>query len=305
MLPPERIDDRRSVVAGDATCEESRERRGSGALDDELRPLGQEHDRLADLLVGDGDDRLEQASEQARRQLARVLDGDALGDRVAELRAAREWCARGRLDADDFHLWSQRPQREPDARREAAAADRNDDRLHLGQLLDELEADRPLAGDHVEVLERMHERRAGLLHVGDCRRDRVLERRSGQLGARAVVARRLDLRHRRLRGHEDRGLDPGLARGPRDRLAVVAGTGRDDARLALGLAQRSDLVDGAANLERARALERLGLQVHGAARHAAEGLRGVERRHAHALPREACARGLYVSECRGCFRRQA
>ena len=181
----------------------------------------------------------------------------------------------------------------------------NDDRLQLGQLVDELEADRPLAGDDVVILERMDERRAGLLDVGDRSRDRVLEGRSGQLGARAVVARRLDLRHRRLGGHEDRRLDPGLARGPRDRLAVVARTRRDDARLALGFAQRADLVDGAADLERARALERLGLQVHGTARHAAEGLRGVERGHAHALAREPRARGLDVSECWGGFRRQA
>ena len=232
-----------------------------------------------------------------------MLDRDSLGDRVAELRAPGERCARGRLHADDLHLGPQRPQRETDARREAAAADRNDDRLDLGQLLDELEADRPLARDHHRVLERMHERRAGLLDVGDRRRDRVLERRADQLGARAVVARRLDLRHRRLRGHEDRRLDPGLARRPGDGLAVISGAGSDDARLALGLAQRADLVDGAADLEGARALERLGLQVHGAARHPAEGLRGVERRHAHALPGEACARGLDVSECRGCFRR--
>ena len=111
----------------------------------------------------------------ARRQLARVLDRDAVGDRVAELRAAGERCARGRLHADDADVRPERAQRERDPGGEPAAADRDDDRLEPRDLLGELEADRPLAGDHVVVLEGVDERRAGLLDVGDRGGDRVLE----------------------------------------------------------------------------------------------------------------------------------
>ena len=60
----------------------------------------------------------------------------------------------------------------------------------------------------------------------------------------------------------------------------------------------SSLFVGAADLERAGALERLRLQVHRAADHAAEGLGRVERRHAHALAGDPRARRLDVSECR-------
>ena len=63
MLPPERI-----ATAGpsprDAAGEQRGHRRGPRALDDELRPLHQEDDRLADLLVGDRDDRLEQVASR-------------------------------------------------------------------------------------------------------------------------------------------------------------------------------------------------------------------------------------------------
>ena len=112
---------------------------------------------------------------------------------------------------------------------EAAAADRDHDRPGLRHLLGELEPDRPLAGDHALVLVRMDEGGAGLLRVLERGRERVLERRAHELDLRAVVLRRLDLRHRRVLRHEDGRLDARLARRPRDRLAVVAGARRDDA----------------------------------------------------------------------------
>ena len=45
---------------------------------------------------------------------------------------------------------------------EPAAADRDDHDVELGQVLEDLERDRPLARDHRRVVERMHERAAGL-----------------------------------------------------------------------------------------------------------------------------------------------
>ena len=85
MLPPERIA-QTGVVARDLAGEQRGDRRGAGALDEELRPLEQQHDRVADLLVGDGDDVVEQLLEDRGGERARLLDRDPLGDRVAGAR---------------------------------------------------------------------------------------------------------------------------------------------------------------------------------------------------------------------------
>src|SRR5438874_2452781 len=79
-----------------------------------------------------------------------------------------------------------------------AAADRQHDQLGVGRLLGELEPDRALTGDHDLVLERVHERGAGLGRVGPSELERVLERVAAQLDAAAVRQRRLDLRRRRV-----------------------------------------------------------------------------------------------------------
>ena len=100
-------------------------------------------------------------------------------------------------------------------------------------------------------------------------RERLLERLAVKLRLRAVVPRRLDLRHRRVMRHEDAGERARLAGGPGDRLAVVAGARGDDAGGVLLRAQLGDLVDRAADLEGAGALEVLRLQVDGRARSAA------------------------------------
>ena len=99
----------------------------------------------------DHDELVEQLLEDPHRHLARVLDRDAVGDRV---RAALG------VHADEANLRPQRAHRDRDPRREPAAADRDQERLELGQLLRELEADRALAGDHALVLERVDERGA-------------------------------------------------------------------------------------------------------------------------------------------------
>ena len=190
-------------------------------------------------------------------------------------------------------------QRERDSRGQAAAADRNDHRAEVVDLVRELEPDRPLAGDHDGILERMDERRSGLRGVLERLAHRVLEGVAGELDRGAVVAGRVHLRHRRLRRHEDGRLDAFLARRPRDGLAVVARARGHDSGSSLGLAQALHLVDGAADLERARALEVLRLQEDGSPRPARERLRAVHRGDADALAREPLARGLDVSEC-GC-----
>ena len=161
---------------------------------------------------------------------------------------------------------------------ETAAADGDQHRLRLGCLLRQLEADRPLPCDDALVLERVHERRTRPLDVRLRGRDGLLERLAGELRRATVRPRRLDLRHRCVLRHEDRRVDAGLARGPRDGLAVVPGARGGHACAALLLAERRDRVVGAADLERARALEVLGLEEHLASGELRERLRRIERR---------------------------
>ena len=94
-----------------------------------------------------------------------MLDCDTVGDRVAGLAD----------DADGAHVGTALFQRQDDARREPAAADRDQHRVCIRRLLGEFEADGALAGDHALVLEGVDERRARPLGVSLCRGDRVFE----------------------------------------------------------------------------------------------------------------------------------
>ena len=58
---------------------------GTGALDHQLRALEQQHDRLGDRVLVDGHQLVEQALEQRRRDLARLLDRDPVGERAVRL----------------------------------------------------------------------------------------------------------------------------------------------------------------------------------------------------------------------------
>ena len=58
MLPPERTA-QAGPVAWNLPGQQRRDGRGAGTLDDELRALEQQHDRVRDLLVRHGHDRLE------------------------------------------------------------------------------------------------------------------------------------------------------------------------------------------------------------------------------------------------------
>ena len=60
---------------------------------------------------------------------------------------------------------SRRLDRDRDAAGQPAAADRDDDLRQVGHVVEQLEAERPLAGDDVGVVERVHEGHAGLLRA--------------------------------------------------------------------------------------------------------------------------------------------
>ena len=84
-------------------------------------------------------------------------------ERVARAAVVQRLCkrrARPRLHAHELHLRVRATQRDPDPAREPAAADRHDHAREVGHVLEQLERERRLARDHVEVVERVHERGA-------------------------------------------------------------------------------------------------------------------------------------------------
>ena len=67
-----------------------------------------------------------------------------------------------RLDADDPRVGPEGLDGRRDAAREPAAADRHEDRREVGQVLDDLEPDRALAGDDPVVVEGRDDRQPAL-----------------------------------------------------------------------------------------------------------------------------------------------
>ena len=195
---------------------------------------------------------VEELVEDRRRQLARMLHGDAVGDRVAGPAACTpttRTSGRSACSASAMPAASPPP---PIGMSTVSAS---------GSLLGELEPDRPLPG---------------ITRSSSNACTNVAPVRSTWLGAppppprrcsrpapsRPVAASRLDLRHRRVLRNEDRRARSRFTRGPGDRLRRGCRRSRRRRPPALGLAERRERVDGATDLERAGALQVLCLQPH-------------------------------------------
>ena len=110
-----------------------------------------------------------------------------------------------------------------------AAADADDHDIEVGQVLEQLEADRPVPGDDRRIVERVDELEA--LGVAD---PLQLGERLADVGAveddpRPVAEAGLDLRAHGAGRHDDRHRDAGRAPGPGVGLPGVPGRQRDDA----------------------------------------------------------------------------
>ena len=156
----------------------------------------------------------------------------------------------------------------------------------------ELEPDRALAGDHERVVERVDERPAGLLdQLGAAGRTPRPARRASRSTVGAVAARGGDLLRARARHMTTRQSIPSLRGAVGERLRVVAGRDPDDTpRACSSGGQRRELVEHAARLERAGALEELGLQERRAPMRSPSVRRAEHRRPVEA-PADRLARG--------------
>ncbi len=169
-----------------------------------------------------------------------------------------------------FHADHADPPSEPgrDARDQPAPADRDQHGVEVVDLLFELHPDRALPGDHLRLVERVHEQRPSFLLPGGERRLRLRVVPVDDRHAGAISAHAGHLGFGRCRGDEDLGRHAGRSRRVRDgRAEVAAGCGDHAGRRDVA---RQELVEGAPGLERAGVLEELELRDDGGAVQLAE-----------------------------------
>ena len=162
-----------------------------------------------------------------------------------------------RLDRDDAPVGRRRG----DPGDEPAAAGRHEDRLDLRRVLEQLER-RACPGRRSRAGRRRGARASGPSR--GCARRAARTPRPASAASRSTAAPYprvgRHLRGARARVHDDEAVDPFRGRAPGERLRVVAGRDPDHAARLLLRAQRGELVEDAARLERAGPLEELGLQ---------------------------------------------
>ena len=147
-----------------------------------------------------------------------------------------------------------------DARQQSAAAERRDDGVDVGQVFEDLERDRAVAGDEPVVVERMDEVAAHA--IGAVRFDgppAFVVGGADDRGAEPLDG--ADLRLRRRVHHHHRARAPtSRAANATPCAALPALTVQTPSRSSLGR-QLADDVVGAANLERSDRLQQFELQV--------------------------------------------
>ena len=190
--------------------------------------------------------------DEARRVLD--LDGSTSFERGSERSGRRHF---GR---EDLAGRRDRAQRRGDSAREPASAVGRDDRVDVGQVLDDLEPDRAVPGHdrvvaegvHVEAVETLERARAEDLVP-------LVERDRDHLSAQPPDRRDLGLRSRVRK--DDRAAHAELARPPGDALRHVARARGPHAVLELLRRGEQERVPRAAQLEGADRLEVLELEV--------------------------------------------
>ena len=175
---------------------------------------------------------------------------DAVGDGRAVLDGRDHPAAEGykhgghrcRLNADDLDVGAHGFDRHRHTADQSAAADGDDDLLHIGHLIQNLQPDGSLTGDDVGIVEGMGEGIA--LFPGKALRFPggvvIDSRHQDDLGA--VAPCRLHLQDGCALRHADDGLDPQTGGRQGDALGVVAGAAGDDAAAGLFRGQVADLV---------------------------------------------------------------
>src|SRR6266487_1535986 len=242
--------------------EEGGDAGGDGGFDYELHAFHDAADGGDQVAFGDGDHLVDQLAEQREGERAREGGAEAVGDRAG---GDRDGLAGGQgggglgLDGDDAAGGVGGADGEGGAAGEAAAADGDDPDVERAGVLDQFQGGGALAGDDLGVVERVDEGEttfvAEALAFGERLDGGVAV--EDDLGAVAFAGG--DLGGGGGLGHDHGGLGTDLGGGPGEGCGVVAGGDGDQAAVAGLLGQGQQAVEGAADLERAGLLERLGL----------------------------------------------
>ena len=189
-----------------------------------------------------------------------------------------------------------RPRRNRVAGDQPAAADRDHQHVEVRRLLQHFERDGALPGDHMRIVIRMHPDELAFRCDRLGAHLRVRHRLAVQHHRCAIGFGRRDLHERRRHRHHDgrRNVQPLRMIG--DRLRVIAGRHGNHAARAFGLAQRGQLGERAALLERVGDLQVLVFDPHLRAGERGELRRGQHRRAQH-LAGDDAPRGLDVGQC--------
>ncbi len=258
-------------------AEKSGDARGTGAFHQQLGALKQEQDGVADGVVRHGHHVVGQLPDDGHRELAGGLYHEPVGERLRGIEVDGDpgverldgRVRSRRLHAHHAHLGVSRFHRDRDAGHQPAPADGDDEGVDRGIVLEDLEADRALACDDGGIVKSVDERPsfAGEL-PGVLVRLVVVLADEPDLGAVAPGCG--DLCGGGVLGHDHGAGHAEVGGGQGDALGVVTGGGGDDAALPLGFRECGDLVEGAAEFERAGALQVLEFEVDLPAGQAAE-----------------------------------
>ena len=251
------------------------DRNGTGTLGDQLLILDEGEDRRGGFVLADGHDIIHVLLDHLEGGLARILHGNTIreGGNAVEglplmIAVSIEHTRRtGRLHTIDLALRAEALYREGDTGDQSAATDRHDHRVHILELVEDLETDRALARDDRIVVVRMDEGHARLLLELDGLIMGIIVGALHEADLCTETLRALDLHDRRTIRHADDALDAHLRRREGHALCVVAGAAGHDTVTALLLAELTDLIVGAAHLEAAGHLQVLGLEIHLRVRH--------------------------------------
>ncbi len=240
-------------------------RRGPGALDHRLLDLDEERCRLFDALLGDGQKIVDESAHDLAGQLSGLGHRNALGDRgpVARRRSATEHVEHARipraLHTNDTYLGTHRLHGHCYARDQSPAADGHDDRVDHRRCRQDLEGDRPLAGDDQAVVESRNQYRSGPCRhgLGLCQCGLVAVALQHDVGA--MEGRVGDLGEGRAGRHHNRGGDAEQLRMIGNALRMIACRGGDDTVPTLLRQEMGEEVSRPSLLERTRELQVLEL----------------------------------------------
>ena len=167
--------------------------------------------------------------------------------------------APGMLHAHDAHVGGQGIERASDPRHETAPAERHQNHRQVLHVLHQLQAEGALPGHNGGVVVGMDEVETGLLGARLRQDYAVVERLALEVNGGAVADSRVRFGDRRLGRHEHLARHTSSTGRERGCLCVVAGRSNDDAGTC-SVPEGGELRNGASDLERAGALQVLGLK---------------------------------------------